>query len=106
MALDKDKRTVTFRYRPSGSKQAVYRTLPLADFLWRLVQHVLPNGFRRVRDYGFLHHNANKTLCLVQLLLRVRLLPQPTPERSVWRCACCQQPMHCVGILPRRFATG
>jgi hypothetical protein len=31
----------------------------------------LPKGFRRVRDYGFLHGNAKKLLSLVQLVLRV-----------------------------------
>lgn len=106
IALDRQAGTVTYRYQPSGSKAPVTRTLPLADFLWRLVQHVLPDGFRRVRHYGFLHHNAKKTLHQVQLLLRVRLTPPSEPTRSAWYCPCCQQPMHCVGILPRRFVTG
>jgi len=35
------------------------------------IQHVLPKGFRRVRDYGFLHGNAKKLLFLVQLILHV-----------------------------------
>lgn len=105
VALDRQQRTLTFRYQPSGNRPPVTRTLSLADFLWRLVQHVLPDGFRRVRDYGFLHHNAKKIRHLVQLLLRVRLLEPPAPQRSAWCCPCCQQPMHCVGILLRRFAT-
>ncbi len=35
------------------------------DFLFLILQHVLPKGFRRVRDYGFLRSNA-KRLLLVQ----------------------------------------
>src|SRR5450756_984077 len=40
-------------------------------FLWLVLQHVLPKGFRRVRDYGFLHGNAKKLLSLVQMVLQV-----------------------------------
>ena len=48
-----------------------YRTLKGEDFLWLVFQHVLPKGFRRVRDYGFLHGNAKKLLTLVQMILQV-----------------------------------
>ena len=50
---------VTFRYVESGTGQIRTRTLPGADFLWLILQHVLPRGFRRVLDYGFLHGNAS-----------------------------------------------
>jgi hypothetical protein len=47
---------VTFRYTDNrGASQT--RTRAGADFLWRLRQHVLPKGWRRTRDYGFLHAN-------------------------------------------------
>ena len=48
---------VTFRYT-ENSGTVKTRTLPGADFLWLLLQHVLPKGFRRSRDYGFLHSNC------------------------------------------------
>jgi len=50
------------------------------DFLYLIMQHVLPKGFRRVRDYGFLHGNATKLLFLVQLVLQVVI--QPIKQRS------------------------
>lgn len=106
ITLNRQQGTLTYRYQPSSSKAPVTRTLPLADFLWRLLQHVLPDGFRRVRDYGFLHHNARKILHQVQLLLRVQLTQPLASARSAWCCTHCQQPMHCVGFMPRRFATG
>ncbi|UUO25724.1 hypothetical protein FGD67_15145 [Colwellia sp. M166] len=55
-------------------------------FLWRVLQHVLPSGFRRARNYGFLHGNANRTLKRLQLLLNVVLAPSETlPKKGV----CC-----------------
>jgi len=62
---------VTFKYIDSTSKQTQYRTLTGEAFLQLILQHVLPRGFRRVRDYGFLHANAKKLLALVQLILFV-----------------------------------
>lgn len=103
VALDPTRRTVTFRYTESASGNSVLRTLPIADFLWRIAQHVLPSGFRRVRDYGFLHHNAARTLTLVQLILEVLIEAVPPRPRPPWLCPRCQQPMHCVAVMPRRL---
>ena len=62
---------VTFQYTESRTGKTRYRTLKGEDFLWLVLQHVLPKGFRRVRDYGFLHGNAKKLLNRVQLILQV-----------------------------------
>jgi hypothetical protein len=70
---------VTFRYiENSGTVKT--RTLPGADFLWLLLQHVLPRGFRRSRDYGFLHSNCKAMIRLLQYLFRY--LVRPSPEKS------------------------
>jgi hypothetical protein len=34
--------------------------LPGEDFMALLLQHVLPKGLRRARDYGFLHGKAKQ----------------------------------------------
>jgi hypothetical protein len=47
------------------------RTLPGAQFLWLILQHVLPKGFRRTRNFGFLHANSKRLLALLQELLRL-----------------------------------
>lgn len=104
VAMDRQRRTVTFRYTESSSGNRITRTLSLADFLWRIGCHVLPSGFRRVREYGFLHHNAKKTLRLVQLILQVPLQEVEAKPRPAWCCSHCQQPMSCIGVLPARFA--
>ena len=67
------------------------RTLAGADFLWLLLQHVLPKGLRRTRDYGFLHANRKRLIQLLQLLLRV--CRPPTKQRPP---LCCK---HCGGAV-------
>lgn len=64
---------ITFRYKDSQTKTTQERTLKGEDFIWKLLMHVLPRRFRRVRDYGFLHHNAKRKLILIQYLLHVKL---------------------------------
>jgi hypothetical protein len=76
---------VTFKYIESKTGNTRYRTLKGEDFLQLILQHVLPKGFRRVRDYGFVHSNAKKLLSLVQLILHVVIkstrsdTPHPLP---------------------------
>ncbi len=84
---------VTFSYIESGRGQTCYRTLPGEDFLWLVLQHVLPRGFRRVRDYGFLHGNAKKLLSLVQLILRVMIESTTPRPRPACQCSRCKAPM-------------
>ena len=82
---------VTFRYRDAQTGQSATRTLPGADFLWLLLQHVLPKGFQRARNFGFLHHNSRRSLLLLQLLHLRPSAPSvaaPAPPRPVWRCTC------------------
>jgi len=62
---------ITFKYVEGCTGKTLDRTLKGSDFVWLVLQHVLPKGFRRVRDYGFLHGNAKKLLSLVQWVLQV-----------------------------------
>lgn len=89
---------VTFRYTDGKSKEEHIETLAGEDFMWRVMQHVLPRGFHRVRDYGFLHHNARKVLNLLQLILRVVIKPKPSKERPAFCCSACGQPMVVTGV--------
>lgn len=43
---------VTFRYRDNQTQQSRHVRLPAADFIGRFLQHVLPQGFPKVRHYG------------------------------------------------------
>lgn len=101
-----DGTNVTFRYIDANTKQPAYRELPIADFLWRVLSHVLPTGLRRVRDYGFLHGKAKHRLTLVQLVLRVLIAQRDQRPRPTLCCPCCQRPMRLVGVSPQRRPDG
>lgn len=107
--LANDGDNVTFQYREGKTGQWQTRSLAGEDFLALLVQHVLPKGFRRARDYGFLHGNARALLNVVQWLLKVHQLgrqPVESSRQSVCRrCACCGGAMRVMGYrLPREKA--
>lgn len=97
--VDFDPRTeqVTFAYQDSKRRRRCTRTLPLVEFLWRLMIHVLPRGYRRVRDFGFLHGNARRTRIVIQLALRICIAPAPARSQSEFRCPSCRTVMR-----PRR----
>jgi hypothetical protein len=97
---------VTFKYIESRNKKTRYRTLNGEDFLHLIIQHVLPKGFRRVRDYGFLHGNAKKLLSLVQLVLHVVIEAVQQRPRPVFRCSRCQAPMAIIKIRRPTWESG
>jgi hypothetical protein len=96
---------VTFRYVDGQTGESRTRTIKGENFLWLVFQHVLPKGFRRVRDYGYLHGNARTTLQLIQRVLRV-VIQIPTSSRPMYRCSTCEQPMLIVGITLPTMRSG
>ncbi|MBL0010957.1 MAG: transposase [Nitrosomonas sp.] len=92
---------VTFRYQNSENPQDETRTLSGVAFLRLILQHILPKGYRRARNFGFLHPNS-KLIPLVHLIKRV-VLPPPQP-RPVIRCKCCGGVMKIVRTRIKIFA--
>ena len=97
---------VTFRYIESRTGKIRYRIAKGEDFLWLVLQHVLPKGYRRVRDYGFLHGNAKKLLKLVQLVLHVMIQNCNARLRPVFKCPVCQAPMRVLGVISKIRSPG
>jgi len=110
---------VTFRYRDSTSGKNALRTVSGAHFLWLVLQHVLPKGLRRSRNFGLLHPNCKHRQRLVLLRLRCRpagavrcpagpppsappFTPPALSERPKLQCHCCGSAMV---IVRRRIAT-
>ena len=62
---------VLFNYRDrTNNDRLKVATLPALEFIRRFLLHVLPNGFRRVRHYGFLFaRNKKKYLTQCRRLL-------------------------------------
>jgi len=101
--IEDDGECITFRYRDSQTNTIQYRTLPGEDFMALLLQHVLPKGLRRARDYGFLHGNAKRLLKLVQWILRVQLPPNQAPRKARFRCPHCNGSMLVIRMTPPRL---
>jgi len=82
---------VTFCYRDAKTGKMMRRTMPGCAFLWLVLQHVLPKGFRRARNFGFLHPNCKRLIALVQVLLKVVPGSAATwiKPRAPMRCPCC-----------------
>jgi hypothetical protein len=96
---------VTFRYRHAKRNRWEYRTLPGARFLALVLQHVLPKGFRRARNFGFLHPNSKRSIALLHYLVGM-IVKRPAADekpRAQLRCRCCGAPMRIVrtAMAPR-----
>ena len=105
--LHYDQHNVTFRYKDSATNKITLRTLPILKFLLLILQHVLPKGLQRVRDYGLLSSGAKKLRLIIQLLLLpihdwLKPGKDVTSSRAIRRCPCCQHEMHCIGITRTR----
>jgi hypothetical protein len=117
---------VTFRYKPNDNPWTTM-TLDALSFLHRFLQHVLPKGFHKVRDYGFLHPSAKKTLNALQeqlaeaapqtdtlpqslaetfgIVLTDVSPPEVPPEDTPRCCPHCGGPLTELGTLSRRKKT-
>lgn len=91
--LSNENGQVTFQYQNSETKQMETRTLSGVAFLKLILLHILPKGFRRARNHGFLHPNS-KLVKLIQLLKRV-FIPPPKVRPAV-SCPCCKKPMRVI----------
>ena len=94
-----DGERVTFAFTNSTTGETEHRTLRGETFLYLLLQHVLPKGFRRVRDYGFLHGNAKRLLKLVQWVLRAPVFTGETQPKPTVVCSRCHAPMTIIAII-------
>jgi len=116
--LDISEDKVTFRYK-DYRHEAQQKTMRLEaeEFIRRFLLHVLPEGFQRIRYYGFLANRYRE-----EKLTRCRdLLGMPAPDRtasevnkdyseryekltgsSLWECPVCHQGrMLVIEVLPR-----
>src|SRR6516164_2776153 len=99
---------VTFRWRDSAHhNEQKLMTLSVGEFLRRFLLHILPKGFVRIRNFGFLANRRRSTL----LPLCFQLLgttPQPPAEEhssstedaaELYRCPHCGGPMKVIERL-------
>jgi hypothetical protein len=101
-------RNVTFRWRDSahGNKKRLM-TLPVDEFLRRFLLHLLPRGFVRIRNFGFLANRQRaRLLPLCFSLLRgseaisaAAASPAADRPHSSWNCPVCGARMHVLERL-------
>jgi len=99
---------VSFRYQNAKTGRMEQRTVAGADFLWLVLQHVLPKGFRRARNYGFLHPNCKRLIALLHLVLKFapgRSMPW-VKARAPILCSCCGALMAIVRTRLRSAFSG
>src|SRR6202007_1422564 len=99
---------VTFRWRDSAhNNEQKLMTLALDEFLRRFLLHLLPKGFVRIRNFGFLANRKRPTtLPLCFQLLGSAATPPTEQDRSgannasdLWLCPKCGGPMMVVERL-------
>ena len=61
------------------------------DFIWLLLQHILPKGLRRAREYGFLHSNSKTLNKIIQWIFRLNpfTYSPKIKKRKRMICRCC-----------------
>jgi len=101
---------VTFRWRDSAhANKKRLMTLPVDEFLRRFLLHLLPRGFVRIRNFGFLANRCRAALLpLCFHLFQSTGLPQQiaatqtsthTHSVPLWNCPVCGGTMHVVEHL-------
>ena len=100
---------VTFRWRDSAHKNKKrLMTLPLEEFLRRFLLHLLPRGFVRIRNFGFLANRRRAlSLPLCTQLLGAADQSNPAPPLALspiralafWICPICSRPMRVIERL-------
>ena len=93
---------VTFRWRDSahGNKKKLM-TLPVHEFLRRFLLHLLPRGFVRIRNFGFLANRRRASLlpiCFELLRRSTEKAASAAPLSADHPCSCWRCPI-CGGIM-------
>jgi hypothetical protein len=105
--------TVTFRWRDYRHGNAQKQmSLDADEFIRRFLLHSLPDGFHRIRHYGFLANGRRRArLAAIRALLAATMPAAsdhdsvlPRPKRSDFdptACPCCGGTLRIVATLPR-----
>jgi len=97
---------ITFTYKDRERKTWKTMTLEPMEFIRRFLQHILPQGFMKIRHYGFLNPNSalsiEKLRELIPLIHKVisDIAPQlPEIIKHKLICPCCGNPLSYIAFL-------
>jgi hypothetical protein len=113
LAIDQGQVTLSYRDRKDGDRKKSL-TLDAQEFIRRFLLHVLPDGFMRIRHFGFLANRSKKqALAQCRNLLKLDPALPESPKQSakdlllkitgvdLSRCPCCHEgTLIVVGDLP------
>ena len=108
IALDGARVSLRYKdYRTNGAARRKIMTLDAGEFIRRFLLHVLPDGFHRIRHYGFLANGVRvEAVAKARTLLGAAAADPPTPsvepEPFAMPCPCCGGRM----IVVERFVRG
>jgi hypothetical protein len=99
---------VSFRYQNAKTGHIEQRTVSGAEFLWLVLQHVLPKGFRRARNFGFLHPNGKRLIAVLHWVLKFDpgRATAWVKQRAPILCSCCGAVMVIVKTRIRSLLSG
>ena len=85
--LSYDGKEVTFRYRDrQDANRKKTMTLSASEFMRRILLHVLPKGFTRIRHYGFLANcNREKAVAFAKERLGVQAKAKKAATKESWQ---------------------
>jgi len=110
--------SVTFRFRESDSGMLRRMALAPMEFIRRFLQHVLPDGFHKVRYYGILSPSNRKTLKLLQntlasdsvlkavLIVSIPAKSTERPKLEALPCPHCGSTMKLIKTIKRAHSRG
>lgn len=108
-----DDSSVTFRWRDYRHGNAPRQmTLEAHEFIRRFLLHCLPDGFHRIRHYGFLANGIRRARLAIIRPLLVEARPDPGERQAVQPvrphppfdpsvCPCCGGALRVTATLPR-----
>jgi hypothetical protein len=92
-SMQDNKVTFTYRDRADGD-QLKHMTLDAVEFIRRFLLHVLPDGFVKIRYFGFLaHRNRKKCIALIRRLIDPTAEPVQIQKETV-----CEMMLRLTGI--------
>lgn len=103
-----DDQTVSFLYKDNETKKREPCRLEVMEFIGRYLQHVLPNGFVKVRYFGLMGANQGRLLQQLKWLILKSLSKKEQAcflaidfklRKKQMLCKCCGSSLVFVGIL-------
>ena len=97
---------IKFQYKDRQKKKWKTMSLDAMEFIRRFLQHALPNGFMKIRHYGFLNPNSpfsieqlREFISLIHDVIHDLLPEIPQFKKQGFKCPCCGNPLSFTAFI-------